>query len=191
MALIPQISALFDCDPPEGLTFNNRKFIYCDHNIEGIRIILKTMCTYNLEIHIQQYKTVILVNYNLVDDYDDKLGLHTFYLNEINLNEILKPLYSKEFMIGLCKPKIINIRTTELTLLLYFEIKDTYIEVYKQIKSFPKIYYKCLEYNNINSILKLIEYKLLYLRQVDPEWILQIIVDPCENQYHMIKAAIN
>jgi hypothetical protein len=190
MSLIPQISALFDCDPPEGLTFNNRKFIYSGPNIEGIQIILKTMCTYNLEIRIRQY-TIIIVNYILVDSYNDILCLHTFYLNEINLNEILKPLYSKEFMIRLCKPKIINMHNTELTLLLYFEIKDTYIEVYKQIKSFPKIYYKCLEYNNINHILKLIEYELLSLRHVDPEWILQIVVDSCENQYHMIKAVIN
>jgi hypothetical protein len=185
MSILSQISALFDCEPPTGLSFDKRE--YNKNNILGIIVTLLDEDDYKLEIHIKQTE-IIIIEY--IINYQHNIeSLLEFELEVITLDNTLKTLYDKEFIL-----ELINASThgsKELIcpiggfmegflLKLRFIINDDHIDVYKQIQSFPEIYYKRLKYNNIMDMIKIIEYRMLYIGILDSSFEYKIMMDECD-----------
>jgi hypothetical protein len=187
MSILSQISALFDCEPPIGLSFNKRK--YNKDNILGIIVTLLDEDDYKLEIYIKQTE-IIIIEYIIDYPYNIE-SLLEFELEVITLDNILKPLYDKEFIL-----ELINAFTNEskelicltdghiegecFLLKLRFIINDDHIDIYKQIQSFPEIYYKRLKYNNIMDMIKIIEYRMLYIGILNSSFEYKIMMDECD-----------
>jgi hypothetical protein len=184
MSLIPQILALFNVEPPIGLIFE-----ICDHAPNRIEFIIKYYKYSVLSIQIVQTEKIIVM-YALADEFDYDY-LFTFELTDISLDNIINPLFNKQNIIDFISDelqmKIDNIHI--LSLLFYFE--ENCVKIYKSVKTFPDIYYKSLKYDNLDDILKIIEYKVLSHSALNMHKILELILDPCDNPIPIIKAVTN
>jgi hypothetical protein len=170
MSIIAQISALFD----------ESKIIRKSET--SIEITLhKYNNEYNSSLNIR-INNQFEVTYELrIDDrYNYYVQLFKFKLTEINLHSILCP--DKKYIIGLIN--LIVISRPDLT--LRFDIMDDHVNIYKKTLHHPEAFYKSLKYEN--DMYKIISYVLV---ERHPTLALEIINDPCETQYFMIKQAYN
>jgi hypothetical protein len=65
---------------------------------------------------------------------------------------------------------------------------DEHVDIYKQILHHPEVFYKSVKYDNLDGIYKIIGHLLV---ERHSKLALEIINDPCETQYFMIKSAYN
>jgi hypothetical protein len=179
MSLIPRISSLFDNDLSE---------YYIDD--QTIEITLKQLYYEGtLKICIIQTEKIIM-QYIFLLFHDDKI-LFTSELTDINLDNIINPIFDKQNIINMihsfnCELNFAIGSNNILSLKLRFEIKENCIEMYKQITSFPEIYYMRLDYDDKSHVLKL--FNFMALQHGSPlNEIFAIIVNECETQYYMIK----
>jgi hypothetical protein len=187
MSLIPQISALFDIETAPG-----RRFVIEVEEF-AIDIFLKTLATRDLKIRIEQNQKIIVYYILALLTGGDKI-IHKFELTDITLDAILNPLFDKQNIINMiysfgCELKF-NTDHRGLILQLRFEIKENCIEVYKQITSFPEIYYMRLDYDVKSHVFKLFNFMALQYGSPLDE-IFAIIVNECETQCHMVKPVTN
>jgi hypothetical protein len=168
-----QILALFE-ETYQGYKANFLK-------VENNKVIIQLDKIDALSIIIEQPDKYI-IKYKLTYPDHRSQYILTFDLIDINLKAILDPQY----ITNLCTKMNLVDSSEFLSLKLTFELKDNYIEIYKQACLFPEIYYRKINYN-IESVILLHSYKAA----TNIYAIAMILSDKCDDRLYQIKSSNN